>query len=58
MPRDDTDDTGGHAPQRTAHHRWDRADFEEVRRRAALRVTSVAPLAGAAPYSPIEAVAD
>ncbi|MFG2339456.1 methyltransferase [Streptomyces yangpuensis] len=35
-----------------------RADFEEVCRRAALRVTSVAPLADAAPYSLIEAVAD
>ncbi|APU38503.1 MULTISPECIES: methyltransferase [unclassified Streptomyces] len=34
-----------------------RADFEEVCRRAALRVTSVTPLAGAAPYSLIEAVA-
>ncbi|MFJ3963593.1 methyltransferase [Streptomyces sp. NPDC090036] len=35
-----------------------RADFEEVCRRAALRVTSVTPLAEAAPYSLIEAVAD
>ncbi|MCX5588720.1 methyltransferase [Streptomyces erythrochromogenes] len=35
-----------------------RADFEEVCRRAALRVTSVTPLADAAPYSLIEAVAD
>ncbi|MFE7097868.1 methyltransferase [Streptomyces erythrochromogenes] len=35
-----------------------RTDFEEVCRRAALRVTSVTPLADAAPYSLIEAVAD
>ncbi|MFD5623443.1 methyltransferase [Streptomyces yangpuensis] len=35
-----------------------RADFEELCRRAALRVTSVVPLADAAPYSLIEAVAD
>ncbi|MFI8392566.1 methyltransferase [Streptomyces sp. NPDC085540] len=35
-----------------------RADFEEVCRRAALRVTAVTPLADAAPYSLIEAVAD
>ncbi|WP_405435371.1 methyltransferase [Streptomyces avidinii] len=35
-----------------------RADFEEVCRRAALRVTSVTPLAEAAPYCLIEAVAD
>ncbi|WP_405427195.1 methyltransferase [Streptomyces erythrochromogenes] len=35
-----------------------RADFQEVCRRAALRVTSVTPLADAAPYSLIEAVAD
>lgn len=35
-----------------------RADFEEVCGRAALRVTSVTPLAEAAPYSLIEAVAD
>ncbi|WUO08319.1 acetylserotonin O-methyltransferase [Streptomyces virginiae] len=34
-----------------------RADFEEVCRRAALRVTTVTPLAEAAPYSLIEAVA-
>lgn len=34
-----------------------RADFGKVRRRAALRVTSVTPLADAAPCSPIEAVA-
>ncbi|WP_420706925.1 methyltransferase [Streptomyces sp. NRRL S-237] len=34
-----------------------RADFEEVCRRAALRVTSVTPLVEAAPYSLIEAVA-
>lgn len=34
-----------------------RADFEEVCRQAALRVTSVTPLADAAPYSLIEAVA-
>ncbi|MER7000022.1 methyltransferase [Streptomyces sp. NPDC000410] len=34
-----------------------RADFEEVCRQAGLRVTSVTPLAEAAPYSLIEAVA-
>ncbi|MFJ9933901.1 methyltransferase [Streptomyces virginiae] len=34
-----------------------RADFEEVCRQAALRVTSVTPLTDAAPYSLIEAVA-
>lgn len=54
----------GYLPERPQHdgerggRERTRADFEEVCRRAALRVRSITPLADAALYSLIEAVAD